>query len=214
MASRNTSAAAAAASRRPRRTAARSSLPPTEWNDARAFASEGALAWRLPDQAARRCPAPMRTCWSLMIRWTISLTLILFAPVIRSGADCRMRGPPRRGGQMQRYLPVILLTCVMLSSPFGGAIAQSKPTVVVKDVTQQNPLIDDVARDDPDGLPSASLLQRLDDPTGAVTGAAGQRTRRDQCSTDRSRPLVRASPCCTDLCCGTADAQAEAICQG
>ena len=53
---------------------------------------------------------------------------------------------------MQRYLGVILLTCVMLSSPFGGAIAQSKPTVVVKDVTQRNPLIDDVARNDPDGL--------------------------------------------------------------
>ena len=27
---------------------------------------------------------------------------------------------------MLRYLPVILLTCVMLGSPFGGAIAQSK----------------------------------------------------------------------------------------
>ncbi len=37
---------------------------------------------------------------------------------------------------MQRYLPVILLTCVMLGSPFGGAIAQSKPTVVVKDVSR------------------------------------------------------------------------------
>ena len=61
---------------------------------------------------------------------------------------------------MQRYLPVILLACVMLSSPFGGAIAQSKPTVVVKDVTQRNPLIDDVARNDPDGL--RGLLQRLE----------------------------------------------------
>jgi hypothetical protein len=61
---------------------------------------------------------------------------------------------------MQRYLPVILLACVMLSSPFGGAIAQSKPTVVVKDITQRNPLIDDVARNDPDGL--RSLLQRLE----------------------------------------------------
>jgi hypothetical protein len=61
---------------------------------------------------------------------------------------------------MLRYFSAILLTCVMLSSPFGGAIAQSKPTVVVKDVTQQNPLIDDVARDDPDGL--RSLLQRLE----------------------------------------------------
>src|SRR5277367_4764415 len=67
---------------------------------------------------------------------------------------------PRPGGQMQRYLGVILLTCVMLSSPFGGAIAQSKPTVVVKSVTQQNPLIDDVARNDPDGL--RALLQRLE----------------------------------------------------
>jgi len=61
---------------------------------------------------------------------------------------------------MQRYLPVILFTCVMLGSPFGGAIAQSKPTVVVKDVSQRNPLIDDVARNDPDGL--RSLLQRLE----------------------------------------------------
>jgi hypothetical protein len=61
---------------------------------------------------------------------------------------------------MQRYLGVILLTCVMLSSPSGGAIAQSKPTVVVKSATQQNPLIDDVARNDPDGL--RALLQRLE----------------------------------------------------
>ena len=61
---------------------------------------------------------------------------------------------------MQRYLPVILLACVMLSSPFGGAIAQSKPTVILKSVTQQNPLIDDVARNDPDGL--RALLQRLE----------------------------------------------------
>jgi Caspase domain len=61
---------------------------------------------------------------------------------------------------MLRYLPVMLLACVMLSSPFGGAIAQSKPTVVVKSVTQQNPLIDDVARNDPDGL--RNLLQRLE----------------------------------------------------
>jgi len=61
---------------------------------------------------------------------------------------------------VQRYLPVILLACVILSSPFGGAIAQSKPTVVVKDVTQRNPLIDDVARNDPDGL--RALLQRLE----------------------------------------------------
>jgi hypothetical protein len=61
---------------------------------------------------------------------------------------------------MLRYLPMILLTCVMLSSPFGRAIAQSKPTVVVKDVTQRNPLIDDVARNDPDGL--RALLQRLE----------------------------------------------------
>ena len=60
---------------------------------------------------------------------------------------------------MQRYLSAILLTCLMLSSPFGGAIAQSKPPVVLKDVTQGNPLIDDVARNDPDGL--RSLLQRL-----------------------------------------------------
>jgi hypothetical protein len=48
----------------------------------------------------------------------------------------------------------------MLSSPFGGAIAQSKPTVILKSVTQQNPLIDDVARNDPDGL--RALLQRLE----------------------------------------------------
>src|ERR1700733_2388111 len=61
---------------------------------------------------------------------------------------------------MLRYLPVILLPCIMLGSPFGGAIAQSKPTVVVKNVTQQNPLIDDVARNDPDGL--RALLQRLE----------------------------------------------------
>ncbi len=61
---------------------------------------------------------------------------------------------------MLRYFSAILLTCVMLSSPFGGAIAQSKPTVVVKGVIQQNPLIDDVARNDPDGL--RSLLQRLE----------------------------------------------------
>ena len=71
-----------------------------------------------------------------------------------------MRGHRAEEGRCRDTFPVILLTCVMLSSPFGGAIAQSKPTVVVKDVTQQNPLIDDVARDDPDGL--RSLLQRLE----------------------------------------------------
>ncbi len=61
---------------------------------------------------------------------------------------------------MPRHLPAILLACVMLISPLGGVLAQSTPTGTVKDVARQNPLIDDVARNDPVGL--RSLLQKLE----------------------------------------------------
>jgi hypothetical protein len=79
--------------------------------------------------------------------------------VIRSGADCRCTAtaPRRADAETPSRDPSHRVT---LSSPFARAIAQSKPTVVVNNVTQENPLIDDVARNDPDG--PRGLLQRLE----------------------------------------------------
>ena len=62
---------------------------------------------------------------------------------------------------MLRLLSLILLACVLLDSPLGSATAE--PTAIgsiAKQPSQQNPLIDDVARNDPDGL--RNLLRRLE----------------------------------------------------
>ena len=56
-------------------------------------------------------------------------------------------------------LLVILLACVMLCNPVMGATSESPPADNLKEIAQKNPLIDEVARDDPDGL--RSLLSRL-----------------------------------------------------
>ena len=61
---------------------------------------------------------------------------------------------------MPRHLPVLLLACVMLIGPVERVVAQPTPTGTVKDVARQNPLISDVARQDPDGL--QTLLKKLE----------------------------------------------------
>jgi hypothetical protein len=61
---------------------------------------------------------------------------------------------------MLRLFPVILVTCVMLSGPLWSATTQPAAPGTTEEATQQNPFIDDVARNDPDGL--RSLLRRLE----------------------------------------------------
>jgi hypothetical protein len=56
-------------------------------------------------------------------------------------------------------LLLILLACVMLCNPLMGATSESPPADKLQEIVRQNPLIDEVARSDPDGL--RSLLRRL-----------------------------------------------------
>jgi hypothetical protein len=62
-------------------------------------------------------------------------------------------------GEQVSALLVILLACVMLCNPVMGATSGSPPADNLKEIAQQNPLIDEVARNDPDGL--RNLLRRL-----------------------------------------------------
>ena len=73
---------------------------------------------------------------------------------------------------MLRYVPVILLTCMSCSAVLsGGEIAQSKPTVVRSRTSRsENPLIDDVARNDPDGHTGACCNRLEILTTGRAAG--------------------------------------------
>jgi hypothetical protein len=94
---------------------------------------------------------------------------------------------------MPRYLLLILLACVAAGNPFRGAIAESSPNDPVKDIARQNPLIDDIARTDPEAL--RNLLRRLEILTTAQrdSGAArsGARLTAAESAQINANPLLR-----------------------